>query len=457
VAAPARRSAFPSPIGDTGSGQTALPLGLPPARRRPERRRTGPCTVSYRLVAARAGARVLRAPTWLRSVRASPALGALRADRARTVLDVAGVLALAARADSTAAPTWPELVERSGYSRATVARVLAWLRAQQLLVTLENGSTEQFRPRTRPRRDRPAPVEVEGNRAAVYLLTEPLPDVDQVASVGPGPDQRVDQSEHYASSQVSTLAHRLETPPHHPSGAVGDQPRTGAREAAAPPGRPGAKPAQRPAGRPSQHHAGPAVTGYRRGGLDGSRGTRGQQRAEDLALAQALRTRSLDLRPVSPEAVRSVVRPFLAAGWSVEDLVWAIDHDVDGRARTFTAGPIAASTSQPVDVLAERRQRRVQVDDGAPAARSVASPAAWLAWRLAAWVGPTGLLPAPVQARRRAAMAEQAAARAAAAERHQAAAQSTAAAVPPPPAFLEARRALRRRGPLSDPSGTLSS
>lgn len=489
MAAQAHRGASPSLSGDTGSTRPErprelaleLPLGLPPGRphqqrRRTkgyqERRRTGPCTVSYRLVAARAGARVLRPPTWLRAVRVSPALAALRADRARTVLDVVGVIALAARADSTAAPTWPVLVERSGYSRATIARVLAWLRAHQLLVTLENGSTPQYRPTPRPRRDRPAPVEVEGNRAAVYLLTEPLPEDDEHSTGqlgGPSPtDGRQGQGTVLLLRRAwPESPHRLETPPHHPSGAVEDPPRTGARETAAPPSSLAPQPAQRPEGRPFQHHAGtevsevPGVPGYRRGGVDGGRGTRGQQRAEDLALAQALRTRSLDLRPISPQAIRSVVRPFLAAGWQVEDLVWAIDHDPDGRARTFTAGPrhinaaahpatannarTITTTSQPADVLAERRQRRVQVDDGAPPARAVASPAAWLAWRLAAWVGPTGLLPAPVQARRTAATAEQATARTAAVERRQAAAAATAAAVPPPVAWAEARAELRAR------------
>lgn len=495
MATQAHRGASPSPAGDTGSAPTALPrelalqlpLDLPhdlrqPRRRRSkgrvERRRTGPCTVSYRLVAARAGARVLRPPAWLRAVRASPALAVLRADRARTVLDVAGVIALAARADSTAAPTWPVLVERSGYSRATIARVLAWLRAHQLLVTLENGSTPQYRPTPRPRRDRPAPVEVEGNRAAVYLLTEPLPEEDGSCSTGQleassPADGRPGQGAVLLLRRAwPESLHRLETPPHHPSGAVEDQPRTSARETTSPPGNPAPEPAQKAEGRHFQHHAGtevsqvPGVPGYRRGGADGSRGTRGQQRAEDLALAQALRTRSLDLRPISPQAIRAVVRPFLAAGWQVEDLVWAIDHDPDGRARTFTAGPrhinaaahpatannarTITTTSQPADVLAERRQRRVQVDDGAPPARAVASPAAWLAWRLAAWVGPTGLLPAPAQARRAAARAEQATARTAAAARRQAAAAATAAAVPPPVAWAEARAELRARRGLRD-------
>jgi len=462
VAVPAHRGALPptsfSPISGAGQRtptpdngtkqgiQGALAFA-PPTRcapRRVARRRTGPCTVSYRLVAARTGARPVVAPTWLRSVRASPQVADLRADSARTVLEVAAVLALAARPDATCAPTWPVLVERSGYSRATVARVLAWLRAAQLLITLENGSTEQFRPRPRPRRDRPASAEVEGNRAAVYLLTEPLPEVNQV-------DWEPDQSEHYASSQASTSTLRNETPPGFSRSQVRHQPRTGARmirkssksdTGAGPKAAPSDQgPAYRDhlvASRSATLSTPEPRAGYRRG----PRGTKGAQRAADLAVAEALRARSLDLRALSAKAIRSAARSQLADGWGVEDLVQGIDHAPDGTPRTYTAGPAAAGAG-PVaaDVGAERRRRGVVVDGGARPARAIASPGGWLAWRLADWAG----LPPPVATRQAEAAARSAAARTAAAARRAAAATAAAAAVPPPPVLAEARAALRAR------------
>lgn len=480
---PAARAASPvepawtPAAGDTGTQHLvqhvlALPLSTCRAPRRRERRRTGPCTVSFRLVAARAQARPVAAPTWLRVVRASAQVAALRADAARTVLEVAAVLALAARADATSAPTWPVLVERSGYSRATVARVLAWLRRAQLLVTLENGSTEQFRPRPRVRASRPAPVPVEGNRAAVYLLTEPLPDLDDVDLVDHAPDQSGHKPLPQTSSQVSTHTFRHETPRGFSRNPLGDQPREGARvarEERAPGVGAGSRAALRSGGRPSGDHLAasgltrapmgvssspartgsppdsrletpPAGGGYRRG----PRGTKGAQRAADLAVAAALRARSLDLRPLSDQAIRSAIRPHVARGYDVEDLLWSIDHEPSGAARTFTAGPRAGASSAlalPAEVVGERSRRGVVADGGVRPAREVADPAGWLRWRLAPWAG----RPAPVAARRAEALQRAARARQAAQERRAAHAAAVAAAVPPPAVLAEARAALRSR------------
>jgi len=431
---------------------------------RPPRRRTGPCTVSYRLVAVRSGARMLRSPAWLRVVRASPAVAMLRADSARTVLEVAAALALAARADSTAAPTWPALIEASGYSRATVARVLAWLREQRLLVTLENGSTEQFRPRPRPRRDRPAPVEVEGNRAAVYLLTEPLPEA--TSEVKSESTDQADQSEHYGEDQGSVqvsdteaTVHRLETPPHlsRRESVKNNPARASARRPS--PAEPWWKPSTPTgtasgcaAGRTAEMPGGGSqVAGTSgmavRGGDPSRQMTRGQRRAALLVVAEQLRTRALDLRPLSVAAVASVIRDQVAQGWGVEDFVWAIDHTPDGKARTYTAGPSASASSLVVDVeqakemSAERRHRGVVADGGARAARAVAYPAAWLRWRLAPWQGLAG----PVAASRAAAAQRSAAAAAAAMARRAERAAAAAAAVPPPVMLAEVRAALRAR------------
>jgi len=434
------------------------------------RRRTGPCTVSYRLVAARCGARVLRSPAWLRTVRASPAVAALRADSRRTVLEVATGLALAARADSTAAPTWPVLVEASGYSRATVARVLAWLREQKLLVTLENGSTPQFRPRPRARRDRPAPVEVEGNRSAVYLLTEPLPEVS------PELVEKANQSEHYApgqepasmSKQVSAILHRLETPPHlsrresvknNPAGASARRATTAeprwktstptdtASGGAAGGTTPTPGGGSQVAGSSSSATHPDAVWGESSGGQP----TRGQRRAALVMVAEQLRTRALDLRPLSVAAVASVIRNQVTQGWGVEDFVWAIDHTPDGKARTYTAGLSASASAsasavvvdveQVTEVIAERRHRSVVADGGARAARAVAYPAAWLRWRLAPWQGLAG----PVAVSRAAAAQRSVAAAAATAARRAEQAAAVAQAVPPPVVLAEARAALRAR------------
>jgi len=72
-------------------------------------------------------------------------------------------LAVAARGDSTTAPTWEQLAEQTDSSQRTVCRWLAWLRDRGLLVVLETGSTPETRPAT---------AALVGNRCAVYVLTE---------------------------------------------------------------------------------------------------------------------------------------------------------------------------------------------------------------------------------------------------------------------------------------------
>ena len=64
-------------------------------------------------------------------------------------------------------PTWAALMAGTGRRRSWLAARLAWLRERGLLAVVEHGST----PATRA-----GPLAgLAGNRAAVYLLTTPLP------------------------------------------------------------------------------------------------------------------------------------------------------------------------------------------------------------------------------------------------------------------------------------------
>ena len=355
-------------------------------------------------------------------------MGRLRSDAAASLLLVVGVLAGCARVDATSAPTWPVLVERTGLSRATVGRKLAWLGEHGLLVTIEHGST----PGTRaPRRRRGrALVVVEGNRAAVYLLTAPLPQeastagptgVPECSTPGAGPARRGGVTGETPKA-LSPWEREIT-----PAGAPARARARGKRAVRG--GAAGEDQRRSPAGGRCE------FSGYRHkvGGL-----SRGAQRAADLAVAERLRARSLDLREISDAAVRSVIRPFLAAGWGEEDLVHAIDHNPDGGRRTFTSGPTTPPGPDLGAVLDVDDLRRQRGPREVPA-RPVAYPAAWLAWRLRPWAGH----PAPAAARRQTALADLAAARAATAARAAAAAAAVAAAVAPPPGFTTARQVLR--------------
>lgn len=297
-------------------------------RRRDQRQPAAP--PSPRLVAARHGCAVVSAPAWLRQVEAHPDTADLRADSLTTLRAVAWSLAVRARGDATSAPTWAALMERTGRSRATVARWLAWLRERGLLVVVETGSTQGD----------------SGPRCAVYALTRRVPRT----LVAP-----VDEDE---------------TPPCAPSGSTQDAGARGATSAAAAP--------------PGWSRTRPATT-----------------RQERLALVERLRSTVPALRAASPRALRSVLRSQLQDGWTVADLVAALDRVPDGTRWTYEAPP--------------------------------RDPVAWLRWRLRPWQGHEP--PSSTQA------AQHAARLAAQAAHREAAARDTAAAAPCP---APVRAALRQ-------------
>lgn len=63
---------------------------------------------------------------------------------------------------------------------------------------------------------------------------------------------------------------------------------------------------------------------------------RPRTRAERLAAAEIAQTRVIALRRCSTRAVRHALRPWFLAGWTVADLVWALDHDPDANPRWQT-------------------------------------------------------------------------------------------------------------------------
>ena len=376
-------------------------------------RRLGPCPLPLPALAAIEGARVLGPGAWRQVV--DVALQGLRKDYAETLGAIVTALIADAETGSTAAPTWAALAAAAGCVERTVGRWIAWLRARRLLVTVEHGSTEATRPRS---------MALEGNRAAVYLLTEPVPEPAQAPAEAGGP---VSDAGPTSVTDVGVIPpafalRRREKEP--PRGRASSHGRGEQRCASpSPPWGAAGKNAEDEEGRHQQHQG-----RYQRAAA----GTKGEQRTADLAIAAALRRSALDLRAISDAAVRSIIRPLTAAGWDLGDLIHAIEHDIDGTRRWYTSAPALPIPNLDVDkVTSRRRQER-------PAA-PVASPAAWLRWRLSPWQGHPG----PATARRAATVAAQRAEAARAAQRRQAAAAAAAAAIAAPPVFAAARAALR--------------
>lgn len=375
-------------------------------------RRLGPCPLALPALAAIEGARVLGAPVWRQ--RAALAVATVRSDYAETLGAIVTALADDAESGSTAAPTWAALAAAAGCVERTVGRWIAWLRKRRLLVTVEHGSTEQFRPRF---------MALEGNRAAVYLLTEPAPQVDDHAvqpAAGASGAPPGSGSDVGVIPPASPRKRRREEPPRgRESGHTGGDERP--VDTLPPWGAAGkdAKDEERPQEqRQGRYQRAPGAT-------------RGEQRAADLAIAAALRRSALDLRSISDAAVRSVIRPLTGAGWTLADLIHAIDHEPNGARRWYTCAPTLPVRSPDVDGVQPlgRRER--------PAA-PVGSPAAWLRWRLSPWQGLEG----PAAARRAATLAGQRAATLRAAQRRAEAVATKAARTTAPSGFAAARAAL---------------
>lgn len=297
----------------------------------PKTGRTGLTRVTRRHLPSFTGKGV-PGPRWWPLFEQSPALAALRADAYANVRKVAWALALAARGDGTAAPTWEALTEATGLSRATVARHLVWLRQHQLVAVRETGSTRRTRGR----------FGVDGgNHAAVYVLTKPRP-------------VSVDLSE----TPTCSLEERT--------------PFTRARDE---------NQAASGGGQWNPHKC-------------------PRTRAERLSAAEATQARVIALRRVSSRAVRHRLRPWFLNGWTVADLVWALNHTPDAKPRWQTA--------------------------------DVRHPLGWLTARLKAWEGHDA--PSAARAQERAAL------RAAQLEERARYEADRAAAVPMPEGFRDLLR-----------------
>ncbi|MDP9093099.1 MAG: hypothetical protein M3N95_09215 [Actinomycetota bacterium] len=240
---------------------------------------------------------------FLRAVDEHPDTSVLRVDALEHVRAVAWVVASTASWSTlTARPTWPVLQERTGLSRASVARWLRWLRLRGLLGVVESGTTPRF-----------APMALDadaGNRAALYVLCVPAPPAAAVeASTGLQPLESVEESE-----TPTFLAFDLKKNPY--AGARATQPTTLADLVAE----------QRRSdkrGRPQWPRT--AVAG---------------SRFERLALVETLQAAAPALRPASALALRSELRPWLARtelGWNVRWLLHALDHTPDGQPHPHTA------------------------------------------------------------------------------------------------------------------------
>lgn len=250
--------------------------------------------------------RVRRASRWVEYVQEATEEALLRSDTQSRVRAVALAILERSDRDHLSRPTWAFIQERTGQSRATVARHLAWLRHQGLLATVAPGRRGIFAPGGALSGKLPGEYEVpEGNypsdpenEAALYVLCEPAP-----LTLVEG-EEGVDETE---------------TPP--PLG-VKNHPRTRARGDSPSQIEPlrGTYPqaASRPPGGAAWRHLTPWPAGQTPSGKDNM-----------LRAAAELQNRVPVLRHISAQHVRSICREYFLAGWTIIDLHQAIDHRPD--------------------------------------------------------------------------------------------------------------------------------
>jgi hypothetical protein len=203
-------------------------------------------------------------------------------------------------------PTWDVIAEQTALSTRTVARWLRWLQDHGFLVLVQGGTTSLYTP------------QLQGNLAAVYQLVRPAVD----GSVTPS--WLVNRSVTPTRASKITSAAR-----------VTDHP---------------------PAVTPGGHkHTQERPAGWDDDWLPGRRALRREWR---LQQARLLQEHVPTARGLSDTWVASIIRPYLNAGFTVEDLHYALDHRPNGSPHLYTD--------------------------------AVRAPASWLRWRLACWRGPDG-------------------------------------------------------------------
>ncbi|MEV8150506.1 hypothetical protein AB0O52_20480 [Arthrobacter sp. NPDC080073] len=217
---------------------------------------------------------------------------------------VAVLRALIERADyesMTSRPGWQALIEATGTSRTTVARVLRLLAAWGIIGRVASGRQAKYAAA--------GPDGERINEAAVYVLCTPSP-LALVNKVGTPPalggSHLKERKLTHTRAQGKNSQHDVAPPRLIPAGAAS-----------------GAPTAQVP-WRPEllwPAHRTP------------------KRRDQRVAAASEIRYRSFPLRCMTPKDVASSCRDFFLAGWTVADILHALDWQPDGTLWPHSGAP----------------------------------------------------------------------------------------------------------------------
>lgn len=305
-------------------------LGTPAyreARRRARRRvrlRTALAELGPTAALPRGSVRAKGQAAWIAAVDAHPDTAVLRADAHNNLRSIAATLARYADwNDLTSRPTWARLAALAGVSQRTVARWTAWLRRRGLLGVVETGST----PATRPMALR----DLEGNRAALYLLCHPSPGGGSTRYPRAG-DPRLSDPAYAVPVDESGI----------PSGPAPQEMRQNGRAHAVKEHSPlrgvaVTTTATTIAGDPGRRDSITNVPGATEEAKSAQttawgRHTPARTRSDMLELCIRLQAEGPVYRAIgSPRRLRHLLRPWLQAGWTLAGFEWAVDHKPDGE------------------------------------------------------------------------------------------------------------------------------
>lgn len=225
---------------------------------------------------------------FIRAVKQHPDALALKCHAYRNLTEVVAKLAdWADWTTLTTRPTEQRIADDLDLALSTVKRWIRWLRERGFLGVVEKGTTNRYR------RGNQCGLTDDGlgNRAAVWVLCTPAPELDEG-------DMCTDKTTTEPPSL--TLPKRVKEGPTH------------AREERSTPRR---------RNRISTTTEATATPGTRK---------------HALQTAQKIHDESTTMRRLSPWYIRHLTRVFVAAGWTAGDVLHALDHQPDGAAWTYT-------------------------------------------------------------------------------------------------------------------------
>ena len=232
---------------------------------------------------------------WLRGVEALPEYQLARKDLKKNILAFAQILAQCPGFDPasmTIMPLWQRLQDKHGYPKSTLISYLKRLHDWGVIGTVAKGRTAQFTPQSTGRTE---------NEAAIYVLLERTTNAPVEKTWSPVPTRAVNNPPHATREDEST--HLIET-----ATPLTISRRTAARSAVDELMRSRTEPFWSP----TMTQKTPMKKARRR-------------ETERLAAAEC-QFRAFPLRNISTAHVAALIRPFLRAGWTVNDILHALDN-----------------------------------------------------------------------------------------------------------------------------------